>query len=736
MKKTVILAGIVFFLLVALFGYLHIFSTPKTNLIKNPSFEKDHNGWASHWHTRSYWEGESDASYILEENGAHTGDRYMTISTNRENDLRVYQYVNVEPQTVYKLSVWIKAEDIPPKSIGANISVPDSYAFSRDIKNTNGKWQQTELYGMTGKYQTRLSVTLRLGSWAGFNSGTASFDDVRVEKVTQRPAGKKIESFTFSEEANDVIIRKYFARQNNVRYKSDRLYISVFYAVLLFCLSVFFTLYLFVIKGKNKILDRLLHFSAEKLYYIFIALLFIVFYIVYIQNFWQITYFDTQFSFLIILMMAAGIGAYLFKHNQLTPANIAKIIILLGVALRICYFMYGDPGTRQHDIWGAWNHVDYIRHVARTFTLPPVGTYETYHPPVHYFLSAIPYRIVQAFGMSDDYGMRAVELLMVFFSALTLIFIYKIFKQSKVNKNILLFGVAFACFQPNLIYMSVYINNDATVFLFYIISFYYLIKWVDDKSLKHVILLAVFTAITMLTKKSSIVLFPVLGIVFIVELIKDKGEWKKYIKHGLIFLVIALPLGFSYSIRNYILFQQDLSYSVPPFGIIMPNNPYNLFYVPVKDLLHNPFIASSPEGNTFFLKMLIQTSLFSVFEFPGLKDIAVIMMACYLLFIVLIILYFILFKKEYLKDKGYIFLVNFISTLLIYFRMRIYSPYDCTQAFRYIAPFIIISLSYFLGGAIVKFSKTKYPVLNFVIRANFWLFCILTAVFIVSIGPP
>lgn len=731
MKKAVVLVCVCILLI------CHMINTYATeNLVKNPSFEKDYNGWASHWFIRSYWEGESDAFYILETNGARTGERYITISTNRENDLRVYQYVKVKPGTVYKLSVWIKAENIPTGGIGANISIPDSYAYSRDLKDTHGEWEQSVLYGMTGRYQTKMPVTLRLGSWAGFNSGTASFDDVRVEEVTIRPPGKKIESFSFSYEVNDDMINKYFARVNHVQYKSKKLSVSILFALLLFVSSFFFSLYVFIFRGKIKFLDSILKFSAEKLYYIFIAILFILFYLVYIQNFWEFTVYDVQLSFLIMMVMAVGIAAYLFKHKQLNPANVAKILIILGIVLRICYFMYTDPGTRQHDIWGAWNHLDYIRHIAETFTLPAVGTYEAYHPPVHYILSAIPYNIVRLFNMPDDYGMRAVELLMVFFSALTLIFIYKIFNRCKVDKKVLLIGVALACFHPNIIYMSVYLNNDATVFLFYIITFYYLIKWVDDKSLKNVILLAVFSAISMLTKKSSLVIFPVLGIVFIVELVKHRDEWKKYVKQGLIFLVIALPIGFSYIIRNYILFQQDLSYAVPPFGTVMPNNPYNLFYVSIDELFRNPFVAPAPHENVFFLKMLIQTSLFSVFKFHGLEDIAVVMMACYLVLIVLIILNFVLFKKEHMKNKGYIFLVNFVSTLVIYFRMRLYSPYDCTQAFRYIAPFIMISLSYFSGTSIVRFGNTKYPVLNTIIKGQFWLFCLATAFFILLIGRP
>jgi hypothetical protein len=436
------------------------------------------------------------------------------------------------------------------------------------------------------------------------------------------------------------------------------------------------------------------------------------------------------------MIITAGAAAYLYKVGRLTPKNMAVILIVLGIALRVCYFIYTDYATRQHDIWGAWSHLEYVKYVAQTFSLPNVGTYEAYHPPVHYFLSAIPYNLARWFHLAEAEAFRAVEFLMVFFSGCTLICIYKILNSIKIKENALLFGVALACFHPSLIYMSVYLNNDATVTLFYVISFYYLIRWVSDKSMKNTILLAVFISISVLTKKSALILFPVAGIVFLVELFKDKKNIRKYLKQGAVFLAIALPLAFSYQIRNYILFQQDLSYAVSPLGTVMPNNPYKLFYVSVENLLEHPFTYEAPHENDFFLRMIIQTSLFSVFQFKELIDIAVAMMALYLLLILLVILNFILFRKDDVKHHGYVFLLNFIFTLVFYFRMRLYSPYDCTQAFRYIAPFFMISLCYFTGISYERFGGTKYSVLNILVKGSFWLFCILAAVFILQIGPP
>ncbi|MBN1700109.1 MAG: glycosyltransferase family 39 protein [Spirochaetales bacterium] len=720
-------------MVIFLFSSIPVFSDE--NLLLNPSFEEENNGWASWWYIRSYHEDLATTDYIYETGDAHSGNHYITVRNKRDNDARIYQIIEVEPHTVYKLSAWIKAENIR-NGVGGNISVGDSFAFSRDLRNTNGLWEKVELYGITGQYQTRMPVALRVGGWSGFSTGTVSFDDIRAERVTSRPHGVKIESFSFADNYDENIVNDYFIRVNNDRYASHRLYLSFFFAALLFFTALFFSLYTKLLKDKIKGLEGAVTFAFRKLYYVFIAVLFIVFFIVFIPKANNITLYDTQFSFLIVLIIAIGAASYLYKTHQLTPKNVAVILIVLGIALRLTYFIYTDSNLRQHDLWGAWSHLEYIKYAAQTFSLPDVGTYEAYHPPVHYFLSAIPYNAARLFNLGEAGAFRAVELLMVFFSSLTLIFVYKILDKIKVDRQVLLIGVALASFHPSFMYMSVYLNNDSTVAMFYIISFYYLITWVQEKKLKNVILLAVFISLSMLTKKSALILFPVSGIVFLVELFKDKKNTRKYIKHGVIFLIIALPLAFSYQIRNYILFRQDLSYAVAPLGHIMPNNPYNLFHVSVENLLKRPFVSAAPHENTFFLRMLIRTSLFSVFEFNRLTDVAVVMMALYLVFILVITLNFILLRKKDMSPYGYVFLLNFAVTLIVYFRMRLYSPYDCTQAFRYIAPFFMISLSYFAGTSFVRFSGTKYPVLNGIVKGSFWLFCSVSAFFILMIGPP
>jgi hypothetical protein len=600
---------------------------------------------------------------------------------------------------------------------------------------THGEWKYFELYGMTGEYQVRMPIGFRIGGWTARVTGSATFDDISLVQVKNKADVKgMIVSTSFIDNYSEEKANRYFESQTDPRYSGSSFLMSLYLAALLFIGALSFTIYNIFIKGKARKLESIITVALKSYFYIFAAVLFIIFFVVFASNGMSVTRIDIQAFFVISFIAACAVAGYLYKTGQLTLRNITKLVIVLGVMLRLCYFLYTDIYTRQHDMWGGWSHQAYIEWVAAHFTLPPVGTYEAYHPPVHYFLSAIAFDLVKLFNPDTGMAFRGVELLMEFFSLLTLVFYYKIFKLLKVDEKVMLVGVAFACFLPDLIYMSPYINNDPTVLLFYTICFYYLLKWIDNKTIKNTVLFAIFTALAVLSKKFSLLMFPLAGIVFVVELIRNKSEMKKLLIQGAIFVAIALPLGLSFQIRNYLMFGQDLSYAVPAFGNIMSGNPFNLFFIDVGKLLSQPISSQIADQRSFFLMEMIRTALFEVFAFPGLNDIAAVVMFFYLLNLVVFVLYFILFRKEEMGNKTYVFLLNMIGVIILYMNMRSTQAYDCTYAFRYISPYLYLSLGYFFGHAVTRFSKSKYPVLNVIVQGQFWLWCASVAVFICMVG--
>ncbi|MBN1697022.1 MAG: glycosyltransferase family 39 protein [Spirochaetales bacterium] len=711
------------------------------NTIKNASFEDIRMDWVSHWHKRALYEAGDHVNYAVAEGTAHTGKRSVRIENTRPNDARVYQYITVLPETIYKITCWIKAIDIRG-SLGANIAVLDSSAHSNDYRDTGGKWEMATLYGMTAPYQTQMPVALRIGSWAADSEGAAFFDDIRIEQVTGKPANSKIHSFAFNENYSDEKADEYFARVNNIHYTRRNLHMSLFISLCMLAASICFSLYMLILRGKNNTLDTIVRKTFTRWFYVPMALFFVLFFIVHLNAPSPLTALDVQLCFALFVLMAAGIMVYLYRLKQLTWTNVIKIVIFLGIALRLCYFLYSPftdiIGGRQHDLWGAWSHTEYIKYMGRTFLLPPVGTHEAYHPPLHYLLSGIVFRIAESFGLNEVNAFRAVQVYLLFISAVLLLVIYRIFLLLKCDERVTLIGMAFACFLPSLIFMSVYLNNDMTLAFFYTISFYYLLKWAGDSSVKHTVLFAVFAALSVLSKKSALIIFLVGGIVFLVELVRNRIDFKRYIRLALIFLAIAVPLGLSFQIRNYILFQQDLGYAVSVTGPVMPSNPYNLFYVSVEKLLEHPFVLEDGADRIFLFMEFIRTSVFGVFfhneALPGIGDVAVCLMFFYLITLGLLVLYFLLSGKGELEGKGYILFVNFAVSILFYIWMHFSSPYHTTHAFRYIAPFICVSFGYYIGKSQVRFGGVKYPVLRFIVKAQFIGFCIASAAFIMSIG--
>ena len=100
------------------------------------------------------------------------------------NDAAFYKEVEVEPNTVYRVSCMVKTEDVIPKEVntdaGANISIIEEAEISKSIIGTND-WQPLELC-FNSQARTKLKIGFRLGGNIGGAKGTAWFSDFKLEK--------------------------------------------------------------------------------------------------------------------------------------------------------------------------------------------------------------------------------------------------------------------------------------------------------------------------------------------------------------------------------------------------------------------------------------------------------------------------------------------------------------------------------------------------------------------------
>ncbi len=156
------------------------------NLLQNADFsELDSEGMPAHWYTDAFYlnpgytvfgvsEGDSDHSHMI------------TIQNINENDARFAQAVEVEPETLYKLSGYIRADGVEGIH-GANLSIEGIYAFSDELYNTEDEWEYIEYYGETGPEQDYIVVLARLGGYSGVSTGKAAFANLSLTKADRVP---------------------------------------------------------------------------------------------------------------------------------------------------------------------------------------------------------------------------------------------------------------------------------------------------------------------------------------------------------------------------------------------------------------------------------------------------------------------------------------------------------------------------------------------------------------------
>ena len=157
------------------------------NLLYNGGFEYlDEDGLPDGWYTDAYVLREGFTLYAMDKD-ARTGEYAAVVNNIGMNDARFAQTVSVKPETLYRLSGWIRADGILDSGRGANLSVEGVYVFSEGVYETGGEWLYVELYGETGEDQYEVTVFARVGGYSGESQGCAAFDDLSLVEVDAVP---------------------------------------------------------------------------------------------------------------------------------------------------------------------------------------------------------------------------------------------------------------------------------------------------------------------------------------------------------------------------------------------------------------------------------------------------------------------------------------------------------------------------------------------------------------------
>lgn len=174
------------------------------NLLTNPGFEEiDSDGLPAGWYTEAYVTQAGYTTYAVSDD-AYEGEHSAVVNNLGANDARFAQKVKVEPNSLYKLSGWIKAESIADSGRGANLSIEGVYVFSDSVFDDDGQWHYVELYGETDEDQHEVTVFARVGGYSGESQGKAYFDSLSLVQVDSVP-GDGVASLWFKNQTQSTV---------------------------------------------------------------------------------------------------------------------------------------------------------------------------------------------------------------------------------------------------------------------------------------------------------------------------------------------------------------------------------------------------------------------------------------------------------------------------------------------------------------------------------------------------
>lgn len=155
-----------------------------TELVRNGLFTEGDGERPSGWTNESWLKGNGATHFGWEHGGSDLGA--VTIQSGQPNDASWVQPVGVSPSTWYRVSAWIRTEDVGRDHVGAYISILDTFHNSQELRGSTD-WTPVSLWYRTGSIETSLRIGLRLGGYSSLNTGSASFSLVSVEAAGSPP---------------------------------------------------------------------------------------------------------------------------------------------------------------------------------------------------------------------------------------------------------------------------------------------------------------------------------------------------------------------------------------------------------------------------------------------------------------------------------------------------------------------------------------------------------------------
>lgn len=156
------------------------------SLLLNGGFEEGYfspAGSPDHWSRDVF--NQSD-ELLWDDTQAFEGGRSVKIKAGAPTDAHWVQTVPIQPNTNYRVSGWIKTENVghtvETVDMGATLSILGTWdEHSNALLGTND-WTYVS-FAFNSRQRTEVTVAARLGFWSGTTTGTAWFDDLELAPI-------------------------------------------------------------------------------------------------------------------------------------------------------------------------------------------------------------------------------------------------------------------------------------------------------------------------------------------------------------------------------------------------------------------------------------------------------------------------------------------------------------------------------------------------------------------------
>ena len=439
----------------------------------------------------------------------------------------------------------------------------------------------------------------------------------------------------------------------------------------------------------------------------------------------------------------AGLGTVavsvivLFIGHKLTSRDAVSAVLCAGFIARGVMVLFTPLNFNQHDVSNfspdqAGFHDSYIMYIYNNFTIPSgdVRDYgQFYHPPLHYFISAMFLRLQTMSPLKFAKDINGLKMLPMLWTSFLVLFAKKILEYFRLKGKALAFALMLIVFCPQMIFLSIQVNNDALALMLFVAAVFTALKWYGKPELTTILFLALAIGCAMMTKLSmGFAAFPVawLFLAKLIKTVKAKKETRgrkpelspnELIKQFVAFGLVVFPLGLWFPLKNLI------GYGVPVTYVYEIDSSANQdvwmysliqrLFVPSKELIKTPFLQEGGTLNDYNIFLgILKTGLFDERKFDSLylTGVGRLLMAITFILVIAIVISAVAGAILRIKNSGKKLFDNpenislwilsgvlILSEILFCFK----HPVVCTEAFRYIAP-VLVPAAFWCGDVIMK----------------------------------